>query len=165
MALLQASTVLVTGGTGFTGSVLVKRLIRQNAKVRVIARPTSNLTSFRNLPIEWITGDVFDKDVVSKAVNGVGEVFICGNERPIALKELVSIVAAELNVKVRFIPIPKYLLLFLTSLSESFFRLIHVKPVLYHRRIGFLFKDRFFDASKMRRVLGFTPRYTLCPLS
>ena len=37
------SRVLVTGATGFTGSVLIKKLIEQGADVVAIARKTSNI--------------------------------------------------------------------------------------------------------------------------
>ena len=45
------SRALVTGATGFTGSVLVKKLVSQDVEVVAIARPTSNIAAFDNLPI------------------------------------------------------------------------------------------------------------------
>ncbi len=63
--------VLVTGASGYTGTVLVKKLVAQGASVRAIARKSSNLSPFEGLPVEWIHGDVFDPTTVAEAVNGV----------------------------------------------------------------------------------------------
>jgi len=63
--------VLVTGASGYTGTVLVQKLVKQGASVRAIARKSSNLTAFEGLPIEWIRGDVFDPTTVSQAIQGV----------------------------------------------------------------------------------------------
>lgn len=67
--------VLVTGGTGFTGQVLVRRLCRQGAAVRVIARSTSSRSALEDLPVEWFEGDVFDPGTVTQAMEGVSTVF------------------------------------------------------------------------------------------
>ena len=37
----ENSIVLVTGATGFTGSYLIHKLLKQNVQIRVIARPSS----------------------------------------------------------------------------------------------------------------------------
>lgn len=63
--------VLVTGASGYTGTVLVKKLVKQGASVRAVARKSSNLTPFEGLPIEWIRGDVFDPATVATAIEGV----------------------------------------------------------------------------------------------
>jgi UDP-glucose 4-epimerase len=72
------SRVLVTGGAGFIGSHLARRLLDVGHAVRVV----DNLaTGFRhNLEevldrIEFIQGDICDPDVCTDAVNGVETVF------------------------------------------------------------------------------------------
>ncbi|MDC0435378.1 NAD-dependent epimerase/dehydratase family protein [bacterium] len=67
--------VLVTGGTGFTGSHLVKYLVEKGAVVRVLARASSNRGDLADLPIEWFVGDVFDEATVQSAVQNVSVVF------------------------------------------------------------------------------------------
>jgi dihydroflavonol-4-reductase len=73
--ILPGTRVLVTGATGFTGSVLVRKLVSQGVNVVAIARPSSNLKPFEDLPIEWIRGDVFDEAVVTQAVKGTSYIF------------------------------------------------------------------------------------------
>ena len=69
------SKVLITGATGFTGSCLTRKLITQNVEVSAIARVTSNLEPFAQLPIKWFQGDVFDPDLINKAMEGVNYIF------------------------------------------------------------------------------------------
>jgi nucleoside-diphosphate-sugar epimerase len=66
---------LVTGGTGFLGGHLVERLVRRGEKVRVLVRPTSDLTLLRSLGVELATGDITDAASVEIAASGVEAVF------------------------------------------------------------------------------------------
>ena len=67
--------VLVTGATGFTGSVLVRKLAAAGAEVHAIARETSNLKPFEGLKIIWHKGQVYDEAVVAEAAKDVQYVF------------------------------------------------------------------------------------------
>jgi nucleoside-diphosphate-sugar epimerase len=67
--------VLLTGATGFTGSVLLRKIVESGVKVVAIARPCSNVESFKEFPIEWVRGDVFDPKVIEQAVEGVNYIF------------------------------------------------------------------------------------------
>lgn len=71
----SGTLVLVTGATGFTGQVLLRKLCERGLRVRAIARPTSRRDALSALPVEWITGDVYDPDIVREAVRGVAYVF------------------------------------------------------------------------------------------
>jgi dihydroflavonol-4-reductase len=71
LSFLPGARVLVSGASGYTGTVLVKKLVAQGASVRAIARTSSNLSAFEGLPIEWIRGDVFDPATVAQAAAGV----------------------------------------------------------------------------------------------
>ena len=72
---LQGETVLVTGGTGFTGQHLIRTLCAAGAQVRAIARPSSNREALAELPIEWFVGEVDDPDLIARAMDGVSIVF------------------------------------------------------------------------------------------
>lgn len=67
--------VLVTGATGFTGSVLVRKLAQAGARVRAICRESSRTEHLRDLPIEWFRGNVFDEAVVTEAARGADYIF------------------------------------------------------------------------------------------
>ena len=69
------STVLITGATGFTGSVLTKKLVAQGHKVRAIVRNKAKCTQFANMNIEWFVGQVYDENVIKEASAGVDYIF------------------------------------------------------------------------------------------
>jgi nucleoside-diphosphate-sugar epimerase len=61
--------VLVTGGTGFVGRVLVRRLVADGYRVRVFARPRSNVDAL-SVGADVVRGDVADRDSFSAAMSG-----------------------------------------------------------------------------------------------
>lgn len=63
--------ILVTGGTGFVGSHLVKRLASERIQTRCLVRKTSDTQKLKELGIEVAYGDVLDKESLKKAVEGV----------------------------------------------------------------------------------------------
>lgn|SRR5690606_24486348 len=67
--------VLVTGGTGFTGSHLLQKLSNSGADVRCIARKSSTIPESLSAGVKWIRGDVYDADVVRDAMKDVEYVF------------------------------------------------------------------------------------------
>lgn len=73
--LSPGAAVLVTGASGFTGSVLVRKLAEAGANVRAIARKSSNIDHLRDLNIQWFIGEVFDPEVVKHATEGVEYIF------------------------------------------------------------------------------------------
>lgn len=58
------SKILVTGGTGFLGSYIIKQLIEEGFRVRAIKRDSSKLPFFidENIlnQVEWVVGDILD---------------------------------------------------------------------------------------------------------
>jgi len=69
--------ILVTGGTGFLGSYILKRLIEKDFAVRAICR-NNKLPSY--IPqhifdkIEWVNGDVLDVVSLEEAMEGINTV-------------------------------------------------------------------------------------------
>ena len=103
---MKNKRVLVTGGAGFIGSNLVKRLIKDGNRVTVLDNFTSgyrsNLDAFASLHI--IEGDVRDKSTVEIAMKGIEIVFhlaaSVGNKRSIdhPIKDAEINVIGTLNV-------------------------------------------------------------------
>ncbi|MCA9149541.1 MAG: NAD-dependent epimerase/dehydratase family protein [Planctomycetales bacterium] len=62
---------LVTGATGLVGNNLVRVLLEKQCTVRILARETSSRRPLQGLDVEWVIGDVTDKDAVQRAVTGV----------------------------------------------------------------------------------------------
>jgi dihydroflavonol-4-reductase len=67
--------ILVTGGAGFIGSHLVRRLVERGDEVRVLDLPTASLAHLPLHRIELILGDIRDKRVVRRAVRGCRDVY------------------------------------------------------------------------------------------
>ena len=54
------SKVVVTGANGFVGGALVQALVERGEDVRAVVRPNSDLWRLKNLPIEYVVGDLTD---------------------------------------------------------------------------------------------------------
>ena len=84
---MSNAKVLVTGGSGFIGSALVKALVKSGAKVRVLddnSRGRPRRLADVEKDIEFIGGDVRNADAVERAAQGMDEVhhlaFVNGTE-------------------------------------------------------------------------------------
>lgn len=66
-------TVAVTGGTGFTGAALIKRLLADGYHVRTLARSASGIEPSDKL--EVVMGDLGNPEALSRLVQGVDTVF------------------------------------------------------------------------------------------
>lgn len=66
-------TTVVTGASGFIGSVLVRKLLSQGRSVRAIVR--SNVSGLRGLDIDIVKADIRDHDAIQTALNGAESVF------------------------------------------------------------------------------------------
>jgi len=88
--------VLVTGGSGFIGSALVKALVKDGNAVRVLddnSRGAPRRLAAVERDTEFIAGDIRDAGVVARAVRGVDEVhhlaYVNGTEHFYKSPELV----------------------------------------------------------------------------
>ena len=72
---IAGSTVLVTGGTGFTGTNLVRKLAGLDVELRGIARGSSEIDRDLQDAVTWYRGDVYEADVVEEAMDSANYVF------------------------------------------------------------------------------------------
>ncbi len=127
-SLAKGSRVLVTGATGYTGQVLVKKLLDTGATIRAIARNSSDLTPLADLDVEWIRGEVYDLDCIQEAMSGIQYVF----HLAAAFREAKSSRQDYLNVHVR----STELLCEEAIKQPDFQRLVHVSTVGVHGHIA-----------------------------
>ena len=66
---------LVTGATGFIGSVLTKDLIGQGHQVRALALPGENTTALKKLGVEVLAGDLLKRETITGICDGIDTVF------------------------------------------------------------------------------------------
>ena len=70
----ENKTVLITGATGFTGSVLTQKLIDAGAVVHAIARSSSNTDALPST-ITWHKGDISSKEFIDSVCKNIHYVF------------------------------------------------------------------------------------------
>ena len=80
---------LITGGSGFLGTPLVKKLVELEANVRVLARDEGKLISLKQQfpSIEIYPGDIADAFEVRQALEGVSGVFHLAASKHVGLAE------------------------------------------------------------------------------
>ena len=64
-------TVFITGATGFVGSHIAEELVRRGFRVKALIRRTSNLRWIKDLPIEFVVGDLRSSGEWIDALNDV----------------------------------------------------------------------------------------------
>lgn len=77
----MVSTVLVTGGSGYFGQSLSKRLLEQGTHVRVL---DLNFPDYRHPNLEFFKGTILDRNAVKQALSGVSKVFHNAAQVPLA---------------------------------------------------------------------------------
>src|SRR6056297_359542 len=63
-------TVLVTGGTGFVGSAVVRRLLQGGQQVRALVRAGRDHTNLDGLDVDRVVGDLTDAASLKRAAAG-----------------------------------------------------------------------------------------------
>ncbi len=72
--------ILVTGGTGFLGSYLLRKLILDGyTRIRALKRPSSDLSLVQDIQdkIDWVETDILDVLGLEDAMKGVRQVYHC----------------------------------------------------------------------------------------
>lgn len=64
----MSAPVLVTGGTGFLGAEIARRLAAAGRPVHVLARPSSDRAALAGVDVQWHAGDLADESSVERAV-------------------------------------------------------------------------------------------------
>ena len=90
-------SVLVTGGTGFIGSHLVRALLARGDRVRCLVRPTSSLSNLEGLDVERVEGDLRRPSTLVAAVRGCRVVYHCAADYRLYARDPREIYAANVD--------------------------------------------------------------------
>ncbi len=69
---------LVTGANGFTGSYMVRNLLKNGYSVRGLVRKTSNLDLINDLDIELVYADLATDEITNEVMDGIDVVYNVG---------------------------------------------------------------------------------------
>lgn len=84
--------VLISGGSGFIGFHLVRRLCQENVHVRCLVRQTSSRSLLQSFEVEYCVGELNDTESLRKAVDGCDTVFhIAGLVRAMNYQEFENV--------------------------------------------------------------------------
>ena len=91
----------------------------------------------------------------------VGEIFTLGGNEYVPLTKLIDMVATAIGKKVSQKKIPLWPVYTAAVMCEALCYPLKIKPPLYRRRLDFFTKDRAFDISKAKKLLGYKPQVDL----
>lgn len=74
---LKTMKCFVTGASGFIGSNLVRELLAQGHRVKALVRPKSDLRALAGVEIEQVAGDVGDRQLLRREIEGCDWCFHC----------------------------------------------------------------------------------------
>lgn len=88
---------LVIGATGFLGSRLVRVLLADGERVRVLVRASSDTTALDGLEVERVVGELTDATAVAAAMRGCSVVFYCAVDTRAWLRDATPLYATNVT--------------------------------------------------------------------
>ena len=68
-------SILITGATGYIGSLLTLKLAEAGEDIRILCRTDPSISEFKRSNIQIVKGDITDKHSLEKAMNGIQQVY------------------------------------------------------------------------------------------
>ena len=100
-------------------------------------------------------------ELCAQKKDAIGQVYILGGDKYLALDELIDLIAKVLRVSVSKIHLPVFPFRALSLLCEKVCVPLGIEPPLHRRRIDFFTKSRAFNISKTKKELGYKPEFDL----
>ena len=91
----------------------------------------------------------------------IGEVFIISGPEYVPISKLVELIAQELGKSIPRGHIPIWPVMVAAKLCKAVCHPLGIEPPLYPRRLDFFRKDRGFDSTKAKTMLGYEPKVGL----
>lgn len=91
----------------------------------------------------------------------IGQIMTIGGNEFVTLEELVNRIATIYNKPVSKFKIPVWPVWWAGYLCELICQPLGISPPIYRRRVDFFIKDRAFDITKARTLLGYEPKVPL----
>lgn len=116
------SLILVTGGTGFVGSYLLRLLVKSGYRVRALRRANSPLDLVSEVAeqVEWVDADVTDLGALEDAFQGVTHVCHCAAMVSFHPRDLRRMMQVNVEGTANIVNL---------SLAHGIKRLIHVSSI------------------------------------
>ncbi len=89
-----------------------------------------------------------------------GEVFIGASNEPITIIDMGKTIGRHIGTQPRTLRLPLWPFYLAADVSKAIFPKLGMQPPIYRRRVGFYTKDRQFNNSKVRDLLGYQPKYS-----
>lgn len=106
--------------------------------------------------------DLIDGIILMGETPGIeGEVITLAGERYTTLNELVQTIADVLGVKLSRHHYPVWPLWAAGAGCEFICKPFKINPPIYRRRVDFFMKDRAFDITKAKNLLGYNPKVSI----
>jgi nucleoside-diphosphate-sugar epimerase len=99
--------------------------------------------------------------LASEREEAIGEAFIISGPEYVPISKLVELIAEELGKPVPRRRIPLWPVMTAAKICKAVCHPLGIEPPLYPRRLDFFRKDRAFDSTKAKRLIGYEPKVGL----
>ena len=90
-----------------------------------------------------------------------GEIFVLPGKAAVTTRDLVEVVARQLNKKTSHFRFPLSPLLVVATAMETALRPLGIQPPLHRRRMDFFKKSFVFSGQHSEKILGFIPKVSV----
>jgi dihydroflavonol-4-reductase len=141
-------TAFVTGGGGFIGRRLVRRLHEAGAGVRALARSEGSAASLRGAGCEVVIGDALDQDELARAMDGCDVVYHLAGDYRVGIRATMraAMEAANVTATERVMD---------AAVAAGLGRIVHVSTINAYGDTGYRVVDETYERPVPYRYVSF----------